>query len=131
MHLTCNLCGDQYKNVYYGSYLNLENHFAWSHHLCPYENCKSKCYVAFRTEDELKAHLQIEHRSREKQITANGLLGFDYEKDQKKRKEVKVEIKDTEGVDFSFYFSEKYSMIHDKNRHKQQVAYSNKQGGHH
>ena len=47
---------------------------------------------------------------------ANGLLGFDYEKDHKK-KETKVEIKDSEGVDFSFYFSEKYNMIHDKKKH--------------
>lgn len=27
-HLTCNLCDEFYKNVYYENYLNLENHFA-------------------------------------------------------------------------------------------------------
>jgi hypothetical protein len=84
-HLTCNLCGDTYKNVFYSQYPNLENHFAYSHFLCPYENCKAKCYVAFRTEDELKTHIDIEHRAREiKQIKANALLGFDYDKEEKK-----------------------------------------------
>jgi len=29
--------------------------------MCPYEQCKNKCYVAFRTEDELAAHVNIEH----------------------------------------------------------------------
>lgn len=64
MHLTCNLCGDSYKNVYYMSYPNLENHFAYSHYLCPYESCKSKCYIAFKTESEMQAHINIEHRAK-------------------------------------------------------------------
>jgi len=79
-HLTCNLCGEAYKNVYYSSYISLETHFAWSHFLCPYGQCKEKCYVAFSTENELKTHLEIEHKSREKQINANALLGFEEEK---------------------------------------------------
>ncbi|TNV82752.1 hypothetical protein FGO68_gene9056 [Halteria grandinella] len=63
-HLTCHLCPpNQYKNVYYSSYPSLENHFSKSHHLCPYENCKLKCYVAFRTSDELGAHVDIEHKA--------------------------------------------------------------------
>jgi len=52
-HLTCHLCGDHHKNVYYKSYENLEIHFKMTHHTCPYEICKAKCYVAFKTEDEL------------------------------------------------------------------------------
>lgn len=87
-HLTCNLCGDSYKNVYYGSYKNLENHFAYTHFLCPYEMCKAKCYVAFRTEDELKTHIEIEHTARGgKQVKANALLGFDYEKEERNKKQ--------------------------------------------
>lgn len=35
-HLTCHICGEFCKNIYYATYTNLENHFAWSHHLCPY-----------------------------------------------------------------------------------------------
>jgi hypothetical protein len=36
--------------------------------------------VAFRTEDELQAHIDIEHRAKDKsQIKANALLGFDYD----------------------------------------------------
>ncbi len=85
-HLTCHLCGDQYKNVFYKEYSNLENHFAWTHFLCPYETCKAKCYVAFRTEDELQAHVDIEHKSREKQIKANALLGFEYDQKEKPKK---------------------------------------------
>ena len=52
-HLTCHLCGDHHKNVYYKSYESLEIHFKMTHHTCPYEICKAKCYVAFKTEDEL------------------------------------------------------------------------------
>ena len=32
-----------------------------THYICPYEICKAKCYVAFKTEDELRTHLDIEH----------------------------------------------------------------------
>jgi hypothetical protein len=48
------------------------------------------------------------------------LLGFDYGKKDNPNKPVKaskkVEIKDQEGVDFSFYFSEKYNFIHEKRK---------------
>jgi len=46
-HLTCHLCDDHYKNFYYNDYLSLETHFNKSHFLCPYDECKGKCYVAF------------------------------------------------------------------------------------
>ena len=44
--------------------------------------CKAKCYVAFKTEDELRTHLDIEHASVETivqtkgKVKANALLGF-------------------------------------------------------
>lgn len=72
--------------------------------------------MSFRTEDELQAHIDIEHRGRDRTaIKANALLGFDYDeqKAKPKVKHDKVEIKDSEGVDFSFYFSEKYNLVHD------------------
>lgn len=61
-HLTCHLCGEYHKNVYYKEYKNLETHFAMTHYICPYEICKAKCYVAFKTEDELRTHLDIDHK---------------------------------------------------------------------
>ena len=61
-HLTCHLCSVHNKNVYYAEYTNLEKHFAISHFICPYEECKEKCYVAFKTENELKAHLDLAHK---------------------------------------------------------------------
>jgi E3 ubiquitin-protein ligase ZNF598 len=74
------LCADAHKNIYYKEYDNLQTHFALSHHICPYELCKAKCYVAFKTEDELRAHLDIEHNlsgnSSKGKIKANALLGF-------------------------------------------------------
>jgi len=47
MHLTCHLCDEFYKNTYYKDYASLELHFSKSHFICPYDACKSKCYVAF------------------------------------------------------------------------------------
>lgn len=78
-HLTCHLCGDAYKHTCYKDYASLEIHFARSHHICPYEICKAKCYVAFKTEDELRTHLDIEHNSgagTKGAFKANSLLGF-------------------------------------------------------
>lgn len=141
-HHTCHLCGENFKNIYYHEYSNLENHFALSHFQCPYEVCKAKCYVAFKTEEELKAHLDIEHKSKEKVINANSLLSFQLNDDEQdsysakrggkfakkknhKDKEEAFTIKDSEGTDFSFYFSDQYNLIHEKKRkaiqHKKQM----------
>lgn len=125
-HLTCHLCGDFHKNVYYKEYKNLEVHFSQTHHICPYETCKAKCYVAFKTEDELKTHIDLEHNHGDKQkkdkVQANALLGFldesstpdDDGKGKKGRpgKDSHIKIKDKEGIDFNYYFSQKYAMIH-------------------
>ena len=122
-HMTCHLCGDHYKNVYYKEYTNLETHFAASHFICPYEICKAKCYVAFRTEDELKTHLDIEHRNdKSGKITANALHGFSNQEENeddnggrgrgrgrgrggKEKREDRQKILDNEGIDFAYYFS--------------------------
>lgn len=51
-----------------------------THFLCPYEICKAKCYVAFKTEDELQTHVEIEHQGGAEvskgKVKANALLGF-------------------------------------------------------
>jgi hypothetical protein len=41
--------------------------------------------VAFRTQDELSTHVDIEHKARNKVIKANALLGFEYDKDESPR----------------------------------------------
>lgn len=118
LHLTCNLCGDFEKNRHYKDYNSLEVHFAKSHYLCPYEQCKSKCYVAFRTESEVQVHLDLVHKNKDlSKVNANSLLSFGYDEDkydaQKKREKAeKPKINDDEGVDFGFYFSRKYQMAH-------------------
>lgn len=55
--------------------------------------------------------MDIEHKSREKQIKANALLGFEYDQKEKPKKPHRIEIKDSEGVDFNFYFSDKYNFV--------------------
>ena len=39
-HLQCHLCPDYYKTIYYSTYPSLETHFAWSHYICPFDQCK-------------------------------------------------------------------------------------------
>ena len=130
-HLTCHLCGDAHKNIYYAEYSNLESHFSHTHHICPYEVCKARCYVAFRTEDELRTHLDIEHKmnsaaTSKGAIKANALLGFQtgtedkeerHHKEREKDRQV-VKILDKEGVDFSYYFGPKYAHILENRRKK-------------
>jgi hypothetical protein len=64
--------------MYYTEYNSLEVHFRKSHFICPYVQCKAKCYVAFRSEDELQAHLDIAHRKAggELGVAAPSLMGF-------------------------------------------------------
>ena len=78
MHLSCHLCGEYHRNMFYNHYESLEVHFSRSHYICPYDICKSKCYVAFQTENELQAHLNIAHTRKVDQakVNANALLGF-------------------------------------------------------
>ena len=148
-HLTCHLCGDYHKNVYYKEYSNLETHFTMTHYICPYEICKAKCYVAFKTEDELRTHLDIEHKMnagaiKGGKVEANALLGFgqakedeDFDDDgdfggsrgrggrgrgrgNRGQHGNHVVIKDSEGVDFNYYFSQKYYMSLENRRKKEE-----------
>lgn len=74
--------------------------------------------MAFQTENEVKAHLDIMHnrnRSATNTVNATALLGFkaedDYELEDRKKKIVKKErvaLQDSEGVDFKYYFTNKY-----------------------
>ena len=64
--------------MYYNDYESLERHFQRSHFICPYDSCKQKCYVAFQTENELQAHLNIAHsrKNEHTKVNASALLGF-------------------------------------------------------
>jgi hypothetical protein len=117
LHLTCHLCDDFYKSYYYSDYPSLEKHFNQSHYLCPYEDCKNKCYVAFQSQNELKAHTEMVHTARGNKVAShnvNSWLNFkDDDEDSGVGRRPKVqkprnELKDKEGVDFSFFFSQKY-----------------------
>ena len=113
--------------MFYDSYERLEIHFSRTHFLCPYEQCKQKCYVAFETENELQAHISIVHSTKvsDAKVSANALLGFrgddesgvagsrDQRNAQNKKKPMKM--LDNEGVDFSWYFSKKYMFQQDGN----------------
>lgn len=127
MHLTCHLCDDAYKNYYYSDYIKLEIHFQKSHFLCPYDDCKSKCYVAFQTENELKAHNEIIHMKKaiNQSANVNSWLNFKDDDDEntskfKKVKQPKNVLKDNEGIDFHYYFTQKYQMVHSRKGGKHQ-----------
>jgi Pyruvate/2-oxoacid:ferredoxin oxidoreductase gamma subunit len=82
--------------MYYNDYPSLELHFSKSHFICPYDECKSKCYVAFQTENEVKAHLEIMHsrgRNTAKTVNATALLGFKTrdDNDEDRKKNIKKE----------------------------------------
>lgn len=78
--------------------------------------------MAFQTENELQAHLNIVHTKKveQKNFNANALLGFSSAADDggasssrpERMRPGKLEkftkLLDTEGVDFSYYFSKKY-----------------------
>lgn len=58
-------------------------------------------------------------------VNANSLLSFGYDDDDERKKKKQVEatkINDDEGVDFGFYFSTKYQMIHGGKRRDQRPA---------
>ena len=109
--------------MFYDNYESLEVHFSRSHFQCPYDSCREKCYVAFQTENELQAHLNIVHTKKfeQKNFNANALLGFSSaagdddgagssrpERKKPGKLEKFTKLMDTEGVDFSYYFSKKY-----------------------
>ena len=107
--------------MFYDHYESLEVHFSRSHYICPYDSCKAKCYVAFQTENELQAHLNIAHSrgNDQSKVNANALLGFTAADEESRRKtynkpEEKKKLMDSEGVDFSYYFSSKYMNKHDR-----------------
>lgn len=83
--------------MFYDHYESLEIHFSRSHFMCPYDSCRQKCYVAFQTESELQAHLNITHtrQSASANVNANALLGFtsDAQDDESKANKRPAKIK--------------------------------------
>lgn len=61
-HMTCMICGDDYRNWYYSSYESLEKHFDKTHYLCKNKNCLKSLFIVFRTEDELSLHNYMLHQ---------------------------------------------------------------------
>ena len=84
-HLSCHLCGDKHKYLFYHNYSSLERHFNMTHYMCQDANCRAACYVAFRTPEELTMHqVQVHQKQVEKQVQAQEfLLGFDHVQEKK------------------------------------------------
>lgn len=118
-HLVCHLCGDQYKQIFYGEYPGLETHFDQTHFLCPDSDCKSKCYVAFKTSEELAQHTMQFHQYNDqmdqRSFQNNNLLGFYSGQDEVTVKK-EIKFKDSEGVDFSWFFTDSYKVKVDTRR---------------
>jgi len=70
-HFTCHLCPESYKFMHYDNYVNLENHFRLSHHLCEDAYCKTKCFVAFRLASELEIHTTQVHKAVFQEMNSN------------------------------------------------------------
>lgn len=107
-HMTCPICGDDYKNWYYPNYKALEKHFDKTHYLCKNKKCLEGLFVAFRTEDELSQHNYILHQKggvdKKKQDEFN-LLGFTTDDTGKMRggkRDEEIKFKDEEAIDFSW-----------------------------
>lgn len=116
-HMTCVLCGEDYKNWQYQNYESLEKHFDKTHFLCKNKTCLKSLFVAFRTEEELSYHNYMLHQKggsdKKKQDDLN-LLGFTsdskgYNAKEGKREE-EIKFKDDEAIDFSWYFSPEYKV---------------------
>ena len=61
VHIACDLCGSDYKFVYYNAYKNLEIHYKLSHYLCQDPNCLAQGFIAFKTLAEFELHNVIKN----------------------------------------------------------------------
>lgn len=118
-HFKCHLCNkEEYRNIYYKQYKNLETHFKMSHYACPEENCKEKCFIVFKTKAELDKHNATVHQGNPHYtVTLIGKGGQD---------EV---IKDREGVDMTRMLLSKRKMetkvsdpVSDKKRYNGELS---------
>jgi len=106
-HMSCHLCGEKAKYVYYKDYMDLETHFQKSHYLCANEQCKTKCFVVFGTLEELHLHNHKEHgtsapgKGLKLDALKVGLFSFEPQP-------MKKSNDDRVGTDFSHYFSNEY-----------------------
>lgn len=117
-HMTCSICGDEYKNWYYKDYKSLENHFDKTHYLCKNKNCLKSLFVAFRTEEELSYHNYMLHQKGGGKRQDDTLLGFKMNDDgtSKGKDTEEIKFKDEEAVDFGWYFSPEYKVKEIKER---------------
>lgn len=56
-HFKCHLCDKKHEQIYYHNYKNLQIHFEKSHFACRKEECLEKCFIVFKTKDQLEDHL--------------------------------------------------------------------------
>jgi hypothetical protein len=106
-HMSCHLCSEKDKYVYYKDYMELETHFQKSHYLCANEQCKAKCFVVFGTLEELHLHNYKEHgtaapgKGLKLDALKVGLFSFEPQV-------MKKSNNDNVGTDFSHYFANEY-----------------------
>ena len=122
-HMTCTICGDDYKNWYYSDYKSLEKHFDRTHFLCKNKQCLKSLFVAFKTEDELATHNYMVHQKggfdASKKVEESKLLGFNsFGPNSHKSRYEEIKFKDEEAIDFSWYFSDEYKAKDFKNQPK-------------
>lgn len=107
-HMTCPICGDEYKNWHYQNYPSLERHFDKTHYLCKNKNCLKNLFVAFRTEEELAYHNYMLHQrggGDKKFQEDRNLLGFtteDVGKVKGGKRDEEIKFKDAEAVNFGW-----------------------------
>eukprot|EP00826_Nyctotherus_ovalis_P057110 TRINITY_DN77_c0_g1_i12.p1 TRINITY_DN77_c0_g1~~TRINITY_DN77_c0_g1_i12.p1 ORF type:complete len:500 (+),score=143.66 TRINITY_DN77_c0_g1_i12:211-1710(+) len=106
-HMSCHLCSDKAKYVFYKDYGELEVHFQKSHYVCGNEQCRAKCFVAFGTVQELHLHNYKEHgtaapgKGLKLDALKVGLFTFGPHAAEKPND-------DGVGTDFGYYFSNEY-----------------------
>jgi hypothetical protein len=93
-HMKCHLCTtEKHKWMYYAKYENLATHFKMSHYMCNYPECVEKCFIAYKTQDELDRHVNQAHTGGAKKGTRILTVGPMVVEEEK--------IVDKEGIDFS------------------------------
>ena len=107
-HMTCPICGDEYKNWYYENYQSLERHFDATHYLCKNKNCLKNLFIAFRTEEELAQHNYMLHQrggQDKKLMEERNLLGFTTDDEgniKGGRRDEDIVFKDEEAINFGW-----------------------------
>ena len=103
-HENCHLCKDDIEDMkyhFFPDFASLKRHFLATHYSCLQPECLEKCFVVFRSIEELHAHNFSEHMSHSKK---KGGVKFpvSFNKDPLDRQKKKYN-KDGEGRNFAYY----------------------------